>query len=203
MSDNSTTKVETVVANPSAIGLFGLAMVTLVASSQKLGLTTGTAFIIPWAIFLGAIAQIYAGMLDAKLNNVFGATAFCGYGFFWLAVATTWIMQSDIVGVNGMRGDIHQLGVAFIGYLIFSLFMTIASMETTKVLFIIFILIDILFIGLSLSTFDIMKEITHSIAGIAELLIALFSFYGAAATVLNSHFKKIYLPMGKPFGIFT
>ena len=31
--------VQELVANPSALGLFGLAMVTLVASSQKLGWT--------------------------------------------------------------------------------------------------------------------------------------------------------------------
>ena len=72
-------------ADPSALGLFGLAMVTLVASSQKLGITSGTALVIPWAIFLGALAQLYAGVLDYKKKNVFGALAFCAYGFFWLA----------------------------------------------------------------------------------------------------------------------
>jgi succinate-acetate transporter protein len=45
--------VQEVVANPSPLGLLGLALVTLVASSNKLGITEGTAYIIPWAIFLG------------------------------------------------------------------------------------------------------------------------------------------------------
>jgi len=54
------TKVKVVVADPSAIGLFGLAMVTLVASSQKLGLTEGVSLVLPWAIFLGATAQLLA-----------------------------------------------------------------------------------------------------------------------------------------------
>ncbi len=78
------TKNSIVVANPSAIGLFGLAMVTLVASSQKLGLTEGTSLIILWAIFLGAAAQIYAGMLEAKLNNTFGQQHFVDMDFFGL-----------------------------------------------------------------------------------------------------------------------
>ncbi len=56
-------------------------MVTLVASSQKLGLTSGVSFIIPWAIFLGASAQLYACIQDAKKNNLFGATAFGAYAF--------------------------------------------------------------------------------------------------------------------------
>lgn len=44
--------IEIVIADPSGLGLFSLAMVTLVASSQKLGLTSGLSFVIPWAIFL-------------------------------------------------------------------------------------------------------------------------------------------------------
>ena len=45
------------VANPTGLGLFGLAMVTFVASSQKLGITTGLSFVIVYAIFLGLVHQ--------------------------------------------------------------------------------------------------------------------------------------------------
>ena len=197
------TKNSIVVANPSAIGLFGLAMVTLVASSQKLGLTEGTSLIIPWAIFLGAAAQIYAGMLEAKLNNTFGATAFCGYGFFWFGVGATWMIQNGIFGETmALTADPHQLGFAFMGYLIFTLFMTFAAIETSKVLFIIFVLIDFLFIGLSLTTFGIATHLTHQLAAISELAISLVSFYGAAAAVINTQFEREFIPVGKPFGIF-
>jgi len=48
-------------------------MVTLVASSQKLGLTEGVSNIIPWAFFLGGLAQLFAATQDAKHNNIFGA----------------------------------------------------------------------------------------------------------------------------------
>lgn len=47
----NTQSVKIVTADPSAIGLFGLAIVTLVASSQKLEFTTGLSYVIPWAIF--------------------------------------------------------------------------------------------------------------------------------------------------------
>lgn len=67
------TKVKVVTADPSALGLFGLAIITLVASSQKLGLTSGVSFVIPWAIFLGASAQLMASIHDFKHNNTFGA----------------------------------------------------------------------------------------------------------------------------------
>lgn len=42
-------------ADPSGIGLFGLAIVTLVASTQKLEWTEGLGFVLPWAIFLGVL----------------------------------------------------------------------------------------------------------------------------------------------------
>lgn len=55
---NDVQKVKSVVANPTALGLsFGLAIVTLVASSQKLGFTTGLSFVLPWAIFLRGICS--------------------------------------------------------------------------------------------------------------------------------------------------
>ncbi|MPW26073.1 hypothetical protein GC105_09745 [Alkalibaculum sp. M08DMB] len=178
-------------------------MVTLVASSQKLGITEGLSLIVPWAIFLGAFAQIYASIIDAKHNNTFGMTAFGAFGFFWLGVASSWLIKLGVFGSElATNADSKQLGFAFIGYLIFTIFMTIGAMETNKVLFIIFLLIDLLFIGLTLSTFEIMPEFSHKLAAYSEMMIALFSFYGSGASVLNNHFDKIFLPVGKPFGIF-
>ena len=203
MANSEVQNVKIVTADPSALGLFGLAMVTLVASSQKLGITEGVSFVIPWAIFLGAFAQLFACINDAKKNNVFGATAFGGYAFFWLGVASSWMIKMGVFGkALAAEVDPKQLGFAFIGYLIFTAFMTIGAMETHKVLFSIFVLIDLLFIGLALDSFGIFPGVSHKLGACAEFLIALFSFYGSAASVLNAHFGKTFLPVGKPFGIF-
>jgi len=189
--------------DPSALGLFGLAMITLVASSQKLGITSGTSLVIPWALFLGSFAQILAGWLDYKKMNIFGATAFFGYGLFWAAVATTWLITNGVFGeAMAASADVNQLGVAFLGYFIFSIYMTIGAMETNKVLFCIFVLIDFLFLGLALSTFGIAEHFMHDLAAYSELLIALLGFYASAANVLNHHFGREFLKIGKPFGIF-
>lgn len=197
------TKVKVVTADPSALGLFGLAMITLVASSQKLGLTSSVSLVIPWAIFLGATAQLLASINDFKHNNTFGATAFGGYAFFWYAVGFTWLIQNGVFGPElAASADTTQLGFAYLGYLIFTLFMTIGAMETHKVLFVIFVLIDCLFIGLTLTSFGVMEHLTHQFSGYSELLLSIVSFYGSAAAVLNTHFEREFLPVGKPFGIF-
>ena len=203
MNTNEIQNVKITNADPSALGLFGLAMVTLVASSQKLGLTEGISFVLPWAIFLGGFAQLFACISDSKRNNVFGTTAFGAFAFFWMGVAASWLIQAGVFGKTlASTVDPKQLGFAFVGYLIFTLFMTIGAAETHKVLFIIFILIDFLFIGLSLKTFGILPEFSHNLAAYSELLISLFSFYGSAAAVLNAHFGRQFLPVGKPLGIF-
>jgi len=189
--------------DPSALGLFGLAIVTLVASSQKLGITSGVAYVIPWAIFLGAFAQLVAGILDYKKGNVFGATAFCGYGFFWLAMATSWLINVGAFGtILKENVNINQMGFAFIGYLILTIFLTIGSLSTNKVLFFIFLFIDFLFLGLSVSTLIPTGNVHiffHDIAGVSELIISLLSFYGCGANVLNNHFGRTFLPIGRPF----
>ena len=196
-------KVKVVVADPSALGLFGLAMVTLVASSQKLGITSGVSLVIPWAIFLGASAQLMACINDFKHNNHFGATAFGAYAFFWFSMAMSWFIQNGVFGEKlAESADVKQMGIAFIGYFIFTAFMTIGAMETNKVLFLIFLMIDFLFIGLSCSVLGIAEHAMHNLAAYSELVIAILSFYGCAANVLNNHFGKTFLPIGKPFGIF-
>ncbi|MBF7095941.1 acetate uptake transporter [Alkalibacter mobilis] len=198
-----TIKVKATWADPSALGLFGLGMVTLVASSQKLGLTDGLAFIVPWAVFLGAFAQLYASIVDGKLGNTFGMTAFGAYAFFWFGVAASWLIKLGVFGER-LASDVdpRQLGFAFLGYLIFTMMMTIGAMETNKVLFAIFFFIDLLFIGLFLNSFQFMPEITHGLAAVSELVISILSFYGAGASVLNKHFEREFIPLGKPFGVF-
>lgn len=203
MSNNQTQNVSVSCADPSALGLLGLAIVTLVASSQKLGITDGVSFVIPWAIFLGAFAQLFACINDSKKGNTFGTTAFGAYAFFWFGVAASWLISLGVFGEKmAATADIRQLGFAFLGYFIFSVYMTIGAMETHKVLFTIFVLIDVLLISLTFSSFGIMKDAAHTLAAYSEFLISMTAFYGSAASVLNNHFGRTFLPVGKPFGIF-
>lgn len=199
----TTNEVKIVTADPSALGLFGLAVITLVASSQKLGLTSGVSLVLPWAIFLGATAQLFACINDFKHDNTFGATAFGGYAFFWYSMGFTWLIQNGVFGDKlAAACDTKQLGFAFVAYLIFTAYMTIGAMETHKVLFSIFFFIDFLFIGLAMNAFGIMPHFSHGLAAYSELIISILSFYGSAAAVLNKHFGRVFLPVGKPFGIF-
>lgn len=202
-NQNNITNVKVVVADPSALGLFGLAMITLVASASKFGILSGVSLVAPWALFLGCAAQLVACFNDLKHNNVFGATAFGAYGFFWLAMAMSWMTQLGVFGETmKVAADPKSFGFAFLGYLIFTLVMTIGAAETNKMLFICFILIDFLFLGLTLTTFGIMTHTTHLLAAWSEILISVVAFYGFAGNVLNKHFGYNFINLGKPLGIF-
>ena len=181
------------VFQPSAIGLFGLAMVTLVASMQKFGIIEGTMPLIAWAICLGATAQLIAGIYDARNGVTFGATAFFGYAVFWYAIGLTWLFGNSILYEGTFDA---QLGMAFLGYLIFTLFMTIGALKTTKVLFSIFIFIDLLFLGLTISAFT-GNEFFHLLAAYSELVISVLSFYAFGSHIVNEQFNKNVLPLGK------
>lgn len=197
MNQNNCVKIE--VADPSALGLLGLAMVTLVASANKFGFITGVSLVIPWVVFLGAFAQLIACLNDIKHGNVFGMTAFGGYAFFWFGMAMSWLIQLGVFG-EGMKmsADPKAFGFAFIGYLIFSLYMTVGATVINKILLFIFIFIDLLFVGLTGMTFNIAPHTMHTLAASSEFMIAILSFYGSAANVLNKTFGMEFLPVGKP-----
>lgn len=197
-------KVQITVADPTALGLFGLAMVTLVASSQKLAWTTGVSFVLPWAIFLGSFAQLIACVYDFKHNNVFGATLFGAYGLFWIGVASSWLIKLGAFGPQlAAAADVRQLGFAFFGYFLFSLFGTVAATATHKVLLSIMVLIDVLLACLALDAWGLGGHWAHNLAAWTELLISLLSFYGSGATFLNKFFGRTVLPVGQPLQLFT
>lgn len=187
------------VADPTTLGLFGLAIVTFVASSQKLGITDGLSFVLPWALFLGGLAQIIASIFDFKHNNLFGATAFSAYGLFWLGMGMSWLIKLGCFGeILAGATDTKQLGFVFIGYFLLTVVLTISSLKMSKGMFFLMFLICVLFLGLGLDAFGC-GHIWHSVAAYAEMGIALLTFYVLSAKYLNSYFGKVLLNVGKPF----
>ena len=173
-----------VMADPTALGVFGLAMVTFVAASQKLGLTSGSAYIVPWAMFLGSAAQIWASTVDFKKNNYFGATVLGAYGLFWMAVSMHWAIGQGWLGtVDPAKADPTQLAYACFGYFIFSIFIMIASFETNKVFTAILVLINVLLPSLGLAILKIEPAIFSPLAAWSELGISLLGFYAAGAKI--------------------
>ncbi|MBS1161213.1 MAG: hypothetical protein H6R15_3632 [Proteobacteria bacterium] len=192
-----------VMSDPTALGVFGLAMVTFVAASAKMGWTSGVAYIIPWALFLGSAAQIWASMVDFKKNNYFGSIVLGAYGLFWIAVAMHWAISLGWLGAIGDKADPKQLAFACIGYFIFSIFIMIAAFEANKVFAAILVLINVLLPSLALSILGINAPLFGALAAWSELGISLLGFYAAGAVFLNNFFGRTVLSLGAPLGLIA
>lgn len=74
-------------ANPAPLGLLGFGMTTILLNIHNAGIYELDSMIMGMGIFMGGIAQIFAGFQEWKKNNTFGATAFTATavsGFRWL-----------------------------------------------------------------------------------------------------------------------
>lgn len=191
---NTKTTIKTVtVAEPAALGLIGLGVAALVLASADLRLASGIekSLMIPWILMFGATAQLIAGFMEFKRDNVFGATVFSVYAMTMFSIALTlFINNSTIV----TKGDITYYAYGLIGIFIFSIIATIASLMTNKVFFGILIAVDLAVVFLIP---HYLYEISAQPAGIFLLLTSVLSFYAAAAIILNTMAGKCVLPLGK------
>ena len=140
-SETTVTKLPMHAADPAPLGLIGLAVATLVLASTDLGLVSSAAksLMIPWVLFFGATAQLIAGTIEFKRNNIFGATVFTTYSMTMYAIALTLF----ITIFTGVEFDIAHYGFGLIAILVFSLIATTASLMTNKMLFIVLIFVDL------------------------------------------------------------
>lgn len=199
-----TTETKIVMSDPTALGVFGLSMVTFVAASAKMGWTTGVAYIIPWALFLGSIAQIWASTIDFKKNNYFGAIVLGAYGLFWVAVSLHWAISLGWLGqFDPTKADPKQLAFACFGYFFFSLFIMVAAFETNKVFAAILVLINVLLPSLGLSILGVNPQLFGALAAYSELFISLLGFYAAGAIFMNNFYGRTILPLGAPLGLIS
>lgn len=199
MTEKDTIKSETTVkslpilaAEPTPLGLIGLAIAALVLASTdfKLASSTAESLMIPWTLFPGATAQLIAGIMDFRRNNIFGATVFTTYSLLWYSVSLTLF----ITIFTGVKFDITHYAYGLIGFLVFSIILTVASLMTNKTLFTILLFIDLAIVALVL---NILCKTAAEIVGVFLILVSAFSFYGAAGVLLNNMAGKTVLPLGK------
>ena len=140
------------------------------------------------ALFYGGIAQLVAGIWEFAKGNTFGATAFCSYGAFWLAF---WFLVST-------KGDVAAgsagVGVFLLAWTIFTAYMTIGAIKTNAVILLVFVALTLTFLFLALGAFSGSATMSH-IGGYLGLLTAALAWYGSFATVVNSTFKRVVLPV--------
>ena len=184
------------VANPAPLGLSAFALTTFVLSSSNAGflfpnVAVGGAVVIGLALFYGGLVQIIAGVQEFRAGNTFGATAFCSYGGFWLALGFVLLPGSGILAALTAEKAVSQgVGVFLLGWTIFTGLMFIGTLRISVALIAVFGLLFLTFLALTIGWLagagtDTFKTWV-GIGGWLGIVTALAAWYTALAGVLAS-----------------
>ena len=185
-------------ANPAPLGLAGFALTTFVLSMINANLVGAgaTPVVIPLALAYGGIAQFAAGLWEFRTGNTFGAVAFCSYGAFWISFF--FIVQS--VGNNAPTEVFSGLGLYLWMWGIFTTYMFVASLRTTGVVALVFLLLAITFFILGIGNASLAG--THNVingtiklGGWVGIATAIVAWYASFAAVVNSTYGKVVAPV--------
>lgn len=179
-------------ANPGPLGLLGFGMTTILLNIHNMGFFPISAVIISMGIFYGGIAQVIAGLISFKRGNIFAATAFTSYGFFWLTLVAIWMLPNTGNPFAGATPD-SFLGCYLALWGLFTGLMWYGTWEASRVLQFIFLSLTILFFLLAIEKWTGIMSIA-TLAGAVGVICGSSAFYLAMAELLEEIKEKKVLP---------
>ena len=183
------------IANPAPLGLSAFALTTFVLSCSNAGFIfpqvgSGGTVVVGLAFFYGGLAQLIAGVQEFRTGNTFGATAFCSYGAFWMALGFVLLPITGIVTSLAAAKALYQgVGVFLLGWTIFTALMFVGTLRISGALIVVFGLLFLTFLALTIgwlsgggSTFTTWV----GIGGWLGIITAIAAWYTALAGILAS-----------------
>ncbi len=190
--DQPVTTIKDTTANPAPLGLLAFGLTTVLLNIHNAGFFEMNSMIFAMGIFYGGLAQIIAGILEAKKNNPFGLTAFVSYGFFWLTLVGLLVMPK--LGWVAAPSE-----AAMIAYLIiwgiFTGLLFIGTLRISKALQFVFATLTILFFLLALGDATGNAAI-KTFTGYEGILCGASAIYTGVGILLNEMYGRIVLPLG-------
>jgi uncharacterized protein len=200
-----TRTVQTAAADPAPLGLAAFALTTFLLSAFNADWMTGAGGLawLGYAFGYGGLVQLLAGMWEFRNRNVFGATAFCSYGGFWLGLGLYFILPgggASLLAAGKVTAFQKDAGWILLAFAIFNTYMLLWSTQVNAAVFAVFLTLEateiILFTGNFAGNANIVK-----LGGYAGVLTAAVAWYTSAAGVINGMRGTPFLPVGKPFGM--
>ena len=185
-------------ADPTALGLIGLAVGCAALTPVALGLSLtpaalGTAA--SFCLFFGAGAQLLAGLINFVNKNLYGATLFTAFAFNW---AMNWSILSGLA--EGKLPDRLVLLTVDGCFLLIFLVMTVGFGYFSKLLFLFLLDIDLLFVCKVISGALDTQVLALPIA-ICTIALGLIALWIAFALLLNPVAGRTVFALGRP--LFT
>lgn len=185
------------------MGLAGFALTTFVLALINLnvrGVQTPNLVVGP-ALAYGGLVQLLGGMWEMASNNVFAATALSSYGGFWIGLGI--IFTPGGFGIADAYGGMTPafftaVGFYLMGWFVFTVLMTLATVRSNLIFFLLFLTVAMAFLLLSLSFLDntgttpAMQNaiLAHAGGGFAMIaaFLAWWTMYAGVANRENSFF---------------
>jgi succinate-acetate transporter protein len=132
-------------------------------------------------------------MWEFRTNNTFGATAFTSYGAFWMSFAA---YVYFIIPTISSTGKVQNAtGLFLLSWFIFTLYMNVAAVKTSKLLFILLATLNITFLFLIIGNLKNISVLIN-IGGWFGILTAFIAWYGSAAILIDLTWNTNILPIG-------
>ena len=194
MADNEVTVVP--VANPAALGLVAFGLTTVLLSLINAGVLPegGEGVVIPLALAYGGFIQILAGLLEFRLGNTFGMTAFLSYGAFWWWFAFLLLFAHQ--GMIDISGAGPTIGVALLLWGLLTLYLWISTFRLPRILFLIFLTLWVTFLLLGLGGVMGAANLKH-LGGWLGLVCGSLAVYGSFGLVTNATWGRPVIPLGE------
>ena len=191
-----TATVRDATANPGPLGLMAFGMTTLLLNVHNAGLMPMSAVILAVGFFYGGIAQVIAGIMEWKKNNMFGMTAFLSYGLFWLSFVglfafPKWMGTSAL----DLGATSTALGYYLAAWGLFTALMFVGTLRINRSLQTVFLSLTILYVMLALAEWTGNATLAK-VAGWEGIFVGLSAVYGAIAQVWNELYGRVVLPLG-------
>jgi succinate-acetate transporter protein len=187
---------------PAVVGLMGFGTTTMIAGLSNLPGPYSAGFNNNWVVFgmaaaFGGTAQFAAGLISLRKGNVFGGSAFIGYGAFWWAFT---LMLTTYVGGAGVGTPVFYgvAGFAFI-WMLFTIAFLINAPKHGMALTGVFFLLTIAFLLLTVKFWQLGQGNTISdgegwFIGGEIFLTGLLAWYVATADLTNWNYGRKVLP---------
>jgi succinate-acetate transporter protein len=180
------------IANPAPLGLCAFGMTTVLLNFRNAGFFEMNSMILAMGIFYGGLAQVIAGIIEAKKNNTFGLTAFTSYGFFWLSLVGLIVIPkfgwAPAPSDSAMAAYLSIWGV-------FTFLLFFGTLKLNRALQFVFGSLTILFVLLAVGDSTGNVNIKH-LAGYEGIICGVSAIYTGIANVLNEVYGRSVLPIG-------
>ena len=180
------------IANPAPLGLCAFGTTTVLLNLHNSGMFEINSMILAMGIFYGGIAQVIAGIIEAKKNNTFGLTAFTSYGLFWLSLVALIVMPK----MGWMTAPSDSGMVAYlVVWGLFTLLLFFGTLKLSRALQFVFATLTILFFLLALGDYTGNTALKH-FTGYEGIVCGASAIYTGVAGLLNEMYGRSVLPIG-------